>query len=133
MNPIDIAWSVLKEDYDTDDEYGWGPDFCSQCSRRLAGPKEKEVGICGNVEDPCPMQKWLDEERYNFLAANQRAKYPDIFKISLNKAPQMWWADDATPASVTAPEYRICKIPGCNATCPPGSDICSLHRELNKG
>ena len=24
----------------------------------------------------------------------------------------------------------LCRVPGCNAICPPGSDICSYHREI---
>jgi len=23
-----------------------------------------------------------------------------------------------------------CRVPGCNAICPPNSDLCSVHREL---
>jgi hypothetical protein len=25
---------------------------------------------------------------------------------------------------------ELCEVPGCNAECPPGSNICSYHREI---
>ena len=25
---------------------------------------------------------------------------------------------------------QLCRVPGCNAVCPPGSDLCSYHREI---